>query len=326
MYKYSIGFDVNGNDNGPREAYQAACEFAQANKDIKLVLVGDLKNTNIDNLPNNIELITNLNVPSDPKNIKQTLRENTSMNQMIDLYKQGKIDSLLSSGDSGSYISALTLKIGRLNGVSRPAFMPVANAINGQKFIFLDVGANLEVKSQWLEEWALLGSLFYKTMFNELFPKVTLLNIGVEDYKGSESVQQAHANLKTNPKINYVGFQETRDLFRGYFNVAIIDGYGGNLVLKSYEGAVLTLIDSLKSSINKNLKRKLGGLLVKSAFKDVMKILDYRNVGSAWVVGVKCLALKAHGSSDQKSYLSALNQLKDAMEKDLLNKMLKEIN
>ncbi|UUD36175.1 phosphate acyltransferase PlsX [Mycoplasmopsis citelli] len=326
MYKYSIGFDINGNDNGPVAALEAAKEFALANKDTKIVLVGDIQKLNIHNLPDNIKLIDNPNVPSDPKNLKQSLKENTSMNEIINLYESGAVQSLLSSGDSGSYISALTLKIRRLKGISRPAFMPVANAINGRKFVFLDVGANLDVKSQWLEEWAILASIFYKTMFNEPIPKVALLNIGVEDYKGLIPTKEAHENLKNNRNINYLGFQETRDLFRGYFDVAIIDGYGGNLVLKSYEGAVLTLIDSLKSSINKTLKRKIGGLLVKDAFKDVMKILDYRNVGSAWVLGVNCLALKTHGSSDKKSYLSALNQLKDALKKDLLNKIVKEIN
>ncbi|VEU76280.1 phosphate acyltransferase PlsX [Mycoplasmopsis columboralis] len=324
MYKYTIAFDINGNDNGVMPAIEASQEFALKHPETKIVLVGNLKNINL-KLPQNIELVDNPNTPSDPKNIKQTLKENTSMNQAIDLYKTNQAQSILSCGDSGSYISALTLKLKRLPNVSRPAFMPVANAINGKKFVFLDVGANLEVKAEWLVEWANLASSFYKVMFNQENPRVALLNIGTEDYKGLEFTKEAHQLLKENSNINYLGFHETRDLFRGNFEVAVIDGYGGNLVLKSYEGAVFTFIDSLKESINKSFVRKIGALLMKRAFKDVMKQLDYRNVGSAWVIGVNAPALKTHGSSDKKSYLAALHQLQDAMEKDLISKLSEQI-
>ncbi|WP_025755218.1 phosphate acyltransferase PlsX [Mycoplasmopsis cricetuli] len=322
MFKYTIAFDINGNDNGPEAAIEASKEFALSNPDIKIILIGDIKNAKNDDFPINIEVKKNDKIPTDPKNFKQTLRENTSMNEAIELVKNNEANCILSSGDSGSYIASLTLKIKRISSISRPAFMPVANAINGKKFVFLDVGANLEAKPEWLYQWGKMASDFYSVMFNDDKPRITMLNIGTENYKGLEATKQAHNLFLNDPKINYLGFSETRDLFRGNFEVGVIDGYGGNLVLKSYEGAVFTFIDALKASIHKSFKYKIGALLMKNAFKDVMKTLDYRNVGSAWVIGVKCLALKCHGSSDKKSYLSALKQLKEALEKNVIAKIM----
>ncbi|RIV16682.1 phosphate acyltransferase PlsX [Mycoplasmopsis gallopavonis] len=319
MIKHKIAFDLNGNDNGQAAGYAAAFEFAKNNPSFELTLIGDFENTT--SPLTNLILVNNIAVPSNPKDLRSTLRENTSMNYAIDLAKQNKVDAILSSGDSGSYISGLTMKLGRLNGVSRPAFMPVCSAINGRKFLFMDVGANLVVKPEYLVEWAKLGSQFYKVMFNEQKPKVALLNIGTEDYKGHDFAIEANSQLKNQSEINYIGFQETRDLFRGNIDVAIIDGYGGNLVLKSYEGAIFTFKDLLKERIISKTIRKIGAILLKGAFKEASQVLDYRNVGSAWVIGVNTVAIKAHGSSDKLAYSSALNVIKEALEKDLLNKL-----
>ncbi|QNM93943.1 phosphate acyltransferase PlsX [Mycoplasma sp. Pen4] len=322
-FKHTIVFDVNGNDKGVLECFLAAQEFANNNPTYKIKLVGDVAELKELNNFANIELIENKNKPTDPKNIRKTLQENTSMNQAIEILKNNEADGIISSGDSGSYLSALTLKMKRLQNVSRPAFMPVANAINGQKFVFMDVGANLETKPEYLIEWAKLASAFYQTMFATNYPRVALLNIGTEDYKGPEATKKAHQYLTNDKSINYVGFHETRDVFRGHYDVAIIDGYAGNIMLKSYEGAISTFKDTLKTSIMSKLKYKLGALLLKGAFKEVAATLDYRSVGSAWVVGVNALAVKTHGASDKKAYLSGLNSLKNAIENNLLNKLQK---
>ncbi|VEU71153.1 phosphate acyltransferase PlsX [Mycoplasmopsis glycophila] len=326
MENYKIVFDLNGNDNGQSAGIAAALEFAKQNPNFELHLIGEFKQNYKDELLENVFYLNNPNVPSNPKELRSTLRENTSMNQAIQMIKEDGFDAILSSGDSGSYITGLTMKLGRLENVSRPAFMPVCNAINGCKFLFMDVGANLVVKSEYLVEWAKLGSVFHQTMFNTANPKVSILNIGTEDYKGQDFAIEANAILKEESNINYIGFQETRDLFRGNIDVALIDGYGGNLVLKSYEGAIFTFKDLLKMRIMKSFVRKVAASFLKGAFKEVGQVLDYRNVGSAWVIGVNALAIKAHGSSDKKAYLSALNNIKDAVEKDLLIKLKNKMN
>ncbi|QGZ97780.1 phosphate acyltransferase PlsX [Mycoplasma sp. NEAQ87857] len=323
---FKIVFDINGNDNGPFAAYQAAKGFALKNQNFEIILVGDTSNLDLTNKPNNITLIENKNVQSDPKNLRQAMKEDCSMNVAIEILKNNQADAILSSGDSGCYISALTFKCGRIPNVSRPAFMPVCNATNGNKFLFLDVGANLVVKPEYLYEWAVLATSFYQVMFNKSNPSVTLLNIGTEEYKGNEVVKEANTLLKNDSSLNYVGFNETRDLFKGKVDIALIDGYGGNLVLKSYEGAIFTFVDLLKNRIKSSFIRKIGASIIKGAFKETAKVLDYRNVGCAWVFGVNALAIKTHGSSDALSYTSALNNIKEALEKDLLTKLKGSVN
>ncbi|WP_036452677.1 phosphate acyltransferase PlsX [Mycoplasma buteonis] len=325
---YKIVFDLNGNDNGQASGIAAAKQFAKQNPNFQISLIGDFQKKSDLELTNisNIKLLNNPTTPTNPKDLRGSMMEKTSMNQAIDLLKNKEADAILSSGDSGCYISSLTFKIGRLNNVSRPAFMPICNAINGQKFLFMDVGANLVAKSDFLVEWAKLGSAFYEVMFNKPNPSVALLNIGTEDYKGNENAVEANKILKEDSNLNYVGFNETRDLFRGLVDVAVIDGYGGNLVLKSYEGAIFTFKDLLKEKFTKTFLRKLHALALKKAFKEAGDVLDYRQVGSAWVIGIDGIAIKAHGSSDTLSYLSALNTIKTALEKDLLNKLKDKLN
>ncbi|MEA4276587.1 phosphate acyltransferase PlsX [Mycoplasma sp. 21DD0573] len=320
-YKFKIAFDINGNDNGPSAAIEAASKFALQFPNTQIQLIGDISNIDKTKLPENILLIKNKNVPSEPKNIRKSMSEDTSMNLAISKVINNEANAVLSSGDSGVYISTLTLKLKRLQNISRPAFMPVATSILGSKLLFLDVGANLETKAQYLVEWAMLASLFYKTMFKVAKPRVSLINIGTEDYKGLTSTKQAHEYLKTLNDINYVGFVESRELFNGNIDVAVVDGYAGNTMLKSYEGAIGAFSKALKGQILTKLKYKIGYLLLKGAFKNVGKSLDYRSVGSAWVLGVNGLAIKAHGSSDAKAYYNALLSIQEALENNLLEKL-----
>ncbi|QCZ36753.1 phosphate acyltransferase PlsX [Mycoplasma nasistruthionis] len=320
-YKYKLVFDVNGNDLGPLQCFLAVQDFVKKYKDTQVTLVGDVKDflhLVIDN--DAIQLIQNDLKPADPKNIRGSMSEKTAMNQAIQMIIDKEADGILSAGDSGLYISALTLKAKRLENVSRPAFMPVANKVNGEKLLFLDVGANIETKPEYLVEWAYLANCFYKTMFkNE--PKVALLNIGTEDYKGLDFVKQAHSQLTNQNDLNYVGFRETRNLFKDDYNIAVIDGYAGNIMLKSYEGAVMTFTGALKETIYSKFLYKLGAFLLKGAFKKVASTLDYRSVGCAWVLGVNALALKAHGSSDHVSYFNALVSLREAVSKNVLEQL-----
>lgn len=203
--------------------------------------------------------------------------------------------------------------------------MPIVNCLNGSKMILLDVGANIEVKPEYLVEWARLGDIFHKTIFNTKEPKISLLNIGTEEYKGSEIVRQASELLK-NTNLNYIGFSETRNLLEGNIDVAVIDGYGGNLVIKSYEGAIVSFKNELKREIKNSFLSKIGALLLKKSFKKISKKLDFRTVANAWVIGVNALALKIRGSADEIAIYNALIQMSDAIDKDLLNKLKGAIN
>ncbi|EIN15385.1 Fatty acid/phospholipid synthesis protein [Mycoplasmopsis agalactiae 14628] len=328
---YRIAFDVNGNDNGVAAAVKASCQFLKENDNYEIILVGDEALINnelklVENVPNSLKIINNPNVPSDVKNFHKSLRENTSMNDAIDLVAQGKADAVVSSGDSGTYLACATFKLKRLQGVSRSAFMPLMPTVVGRKFLLLDVGANIECKAEYLVEWAKIANVYARTLLNIVNPRVSLINIGTEDYKGLEIVKEAAKELKENKFINYVGYSEPRYLLDGVADVAVIDGYGGNLVLKSLEGAILSFKNLLKDKIMAKPIRKFGYLFLKGAFQDVAETLDYRNVGAAWLIGLNGLSIKCHGNSDSKAYLGALNQIKLVIKNSVLEVIKKELN
>lgn len=322
-----IVFDINGNDKGPQAGYNAAYEFCLKNPNDKITLIGEIsllkQNENLENL----FLIENNLKVANPKNIRENLKMPTSMNEAIDMVKNSKADAILSSGDSASYVAGLTLTVGRIPNLSRPTFMPVANTINGQKLLILDVGSNTEVKPEYLYQWALIAKVFYQKMFNFSDPKVTILNIGSEAIKALEFLLEAAKLISKDDSLNYIGFSETREVLYGDYQIALIDGYGGNLVLKSYEGAFNTFKHLLKDGISKSFRAKLGALLLKPAFENISKVLDYKKVGAAWVFGINTLAIKTHGASDIVSYLYALEELKNGYKSnflDVIRKTLKE--
>ncbi|MCA8844580.1 phosphate acyltransferase PlsX [Mycoplasmopsis bovis] len=328
---YRIAFDVNGNDNGVSAAVSASVQFLKDNDDYEIILVGDESSINvelkkIEGIPDFLRIVNNPNLPSDVKNIHKSLRENTSMNTAIDLVVDGKADAVISSGDSGTYLACATFKLKRLQGVSRSAFMPLMPTVVGRKFLLLDVGANIECKSEYLVEWAKIANVYARTLLNIVNPRVSLINIGTEDYKGLEIVKEASQLLKDNKFINYIGYTEPRYLLDGATDVAVIDGYGGNLVLKSLEGAILSFKNLLKDKIMAKPIRKFGYLFLKGAFKDVAETLDYRNVGAAWLIGLNGLSIKCHGNSDTKAYLGALNQIKLVIKNNVLEAIKKELN
>ncbi len=328
---YRIAFDVNGNDNGVSAAVSASVQFLKDNDDYEIILVGDESSINvelkkIEGIPDSLRIVNNPNLPSDVKNIHKSLRENTSMNTAIDLVVDGKADAVISSGDSGTYLACATFKLKRLQGVSRSAFMPLMPTVVGRKFLLLDVGANIECKSEYLVEWAKIANVYARTLLNIVNPRVSLINIGTEDYKGLEIVKEASQLLKNNKFINYIGYTEPRYLLDGATDVAVIDGYGGNLVLKSLEGAILSFKNLLKDKIMAKPIRRFGYLFLKGAFKDVAETLDYRNVGAAWLIGLNGLSIKCHGNSDTKAYLGALNQIKLVIKNNVLEAIKKELN
>ncbi|WP_029512790.1 phosphate acyltransferase PlsX [Mycoplasmopsis iners] len=326
---FKIAFDLNGNDNGITAGLIATSNFLKLNPNFEITLIGpenEIREFYKDEMPKNVFIIDNNLVSQDKKNIRQALQEPTSMNRAFDLLANNQVDAILSSGDSGLYLAAATLKSKRLKGISRPAFMPIMPTIKGEKFLLLDVGANLETKAEYIYEWAKIAKIFAQILMKKANPKIGLINIGTEEYKGLDTTKEANELLKNDTSLNYQGYIESRNLLNAITDVALIDGYGGNLVLKSLEGAILSFKNLLKDKIMAKTIRKIGYLFLKGAFNDVAETLDYRNVGAAWVIGVNGLVIKSHGSSDDKAYLGALGQIKLALENDLLTKIKKELN
>ena len=318
----TIIFDVMGNDNGIKAGCLAASNFVKANIEYKIILVGD-KDKIIKYCSENeqIKIFHNPNVVTKSnESLLDAYKENNSMNSALHLLKEGKGSAVLSSGDSGKYLASSIMIIKRLPNVSRPAFMSIIPTIQpNKKFILLDEGANLTSNEDYLVQWAKLGASFSKSVLKIQNPKVSILNIGTENYKGFDYHQKANDILQSSDlKFEYTGFIESRYLLEGLVDVVIADGYSGNMTLKSLEGTVLSFSKLIKQKIKKNAWRKFCAFLMRNVFKEIKEHLDYRNVGAAWILGVNGLVIKAHGNSDQKAYLGALNQIKLAIESDAL--------
>ncbi|QKT05633.1 phosphate acyltransferase PlsX [Mycoplasma sp. OR1901] len=317
-FKYKIALDANGLDLGPIEALEASKIFINNNPDTEIHLVGDFKEMQTDNLPTNIKIYQNDTKSVNPRDIRQVMRENISINQAIDLVRNNEASGIISGGDSGSYLSSLTFKLKRLENVSRPAFMGVALSIKNEPVLMLDIGASLEAKPEYYVEWAHLADRFYKVMYKVENPKLTLINIGVEEYKGTQNLRDANDLLKQE-NFNYIGFSEPRELLKGNYQIALSDGYGGNLTIKGFEGGLLTFKEALKIHVKNSFMAKMGALLMKGAFKKVAATFDYRNIATAWVIGVNAPAIKIHGASDKNTIQVALKNMKDALEFDLMS-------
>lgn len=323
-----IAFDVMGNDNGVRAGVEAALDFVEKNLDYIVILVGDRKKISKITLETERIQIIDVDKTVDVKAGARAARSgDNSMAVAINLVKEGKADAVMSSGDSGIYLSMATLQLKRMDGIKRPAFMPVfPTIINGKKFVMMDVGANLVSTSEMLEQWAYLGASFSTSVLSIKKPRVGIVNIGTEDKKGNDFQVEANEILKAKKDINYIGFVEPRELLNSAVDVAIIDGYGGNLVLKTMEGTVLSLLKLIKKELTSKTKYKIGALISKGAFKNVKENLDYRNVGAAWIIGLNGLAIKAHGGSDRKAYSGAFNQISNALDNNALTKLKKANN
>ena len=320
-----IIFDLLNNDGGELEAIKAAKKFAIENPNYYLILVGNEKNITsiIDiNKVKNIEIFQSDSITHKVDNFRELLRQKSSMLDSFDLMETKNADGLLSSGDSGAFISIATLKIKRLNGVSRPAFMPIIPSILNSNFFLLDVGANLEIKPNYLFEWAIIANIFYSTLYGNKINNFGILNIGTEDYKGLTILKEANELIKNQAKeigFNYKGFVEPSDLIEGKVNVALSDGYAGNIFLKTLESSFINFGKLFKNILLLNLKNKIAGLLIKKDLIKLKKKFDYRNTGGAFIVGLEKVIVKAHGRSDEIAFYNALNQIKIALENNVVN-------
>ncbi|MGL4252363.1 MAG: phosphate acyltransferase PlsX [Metamycoplasmataceae bacterium] len=323
-----IAFDVMGSDHGPAAAITATMEFIKKYNNYSIVLVGDENIINETLIPTErISVVHNPNVVSKTSSLRNASSEDNSMNTALKLLKEGMVDACMSPGESAKLLASSIFILKRLEGVSRPAFMPIfPTVIRNKKFLMLDVGANLDINAEYLVQWAKLGQAFSKSVLKIESPKVSILNVGTEENKGFEAHGIANKKLielKEEGLMNYVGFVEGRDLLDGNVDVVVTDGYAGNVCLKTMEGSIVNFQKLIKDNLTSNLFRKICALLLKDAFKDVKEHLDYRNVGAAWVIGVEGIVIKCHGSSDYKSYNGALEQVKLALDANALEEYKK---
>lgn len=322
-----IILDAMGGDNAPEAPVLGAIEAAKTfGSQITLVGRGEailevMKKHNIENLPEGMEIANAdevVDMHDDPANVVRK-KKNSSMMVGLRMLSEGQGDAFISAGSTGALLSGATLIVKRVKGIRRAAMGPAMPNKAGGKTVICDCGANAECTPEFLLQFGLVGSLFAKNSLGVENPKVGLLNIGTEDTKGTQLQKDAYALLRqANDQglINFVGNVEGRDVPLGAVDVVVCDGFSGNVLLKSIEGTAMFMGSLLKKMFKKNLLTMLGALCVKSGINDLMKMLDYREIGGTQFLGIKKPVIKAHGSSDALAFRNAVRQAEEAARAD----------
>ncbi len=310
-----IAVDVYGGDNAPGCVIDGALEALRAMDDVSILFCGaqaevegllngreyDAQRVSIVDAP---DIITNHESPT--LAIRRKL--NSSMVRAMDLVKKGEADAVVTAGSTGAALAGGIFRMGRIRGIDRPALGPVLPTSGEHPVILIDCGANADCKPDYLVQFALMGQAYMKGVMGIANPKVGLLNVGAEDEKGNELCKAVFPLLKDHPGVNFYGNVEARDVLTGVVQVIVCDGFSGNILLKSTEGAAQLIFGKLKKGLMSSTRSKLGALMVKPALKAVKNELDYEQYGGAALLGVKGALVKAHGSSKGHAYACAIAQ------------------
>ena len=226
------------------------------------------------------------------------LKRDSSMIKAIRLLRDDdSVAAMVSTGSTGALVAGALTRIGRLQGVIRPAFCPILPAMNGGIVGICDSGANVEVTPDHLRQFAIMASLYMENVYGVSRPRVALLNVGKEAEKGDELRQTAYKLLQETSEINFVGNMESRDLLSGSYDVVVCDGFSGNVLIKSTEGAALELLKKLKKDIYSRFIYKVGAALMSRIFKEEKEFMNYQNYGGSVLLGTSKVVVKGHGSS-----------------------------
>lgn len=318
-----VAVDTMGGDNAPKAQIDAAIE-AVKEYGLEVVLLGDenaikkyLEGKAYDF--NKISIVhCSENIDNDEKPVMSIKKKKDSpMVKGCNMLNDKKIDALVSSGSTGALLTAGMLITGRIEGIMRPALTIVYPKSNGGA-ILLDVGANSQCKSEYINQFGYMGYAYAKAILGKETPKVGLINIGTEEKKGSQTYIDAHKLLKENDMIYFIGNVEARDIPTTDADVLVCDGFTGNIVLKLSEGVAMSLFKMIKNSLLSSFRSKIGALLAMPAFKDIKKSMDYEEYGGAILLGINSIVIKAHGSSNAKAFKNAIRQAKTIYDNKLI--------
>ncbi len=232
-------------------------------------------------------------------------KRDSSIRVAARLVREGQADGLISAGNTGAVMTTVKIVLGTLGGVDRPALAAVFPTSKGTAAVLLDVGANVDCKPANLEQFAVMGEIYYRVIFGVQRPRVGLLSIGEEEQKGNDLTHEAFGLLKQLP-LNFIGNVEGRDLYNGRVEVIVCDGFIGNVALKISEGLVETIGALLKESLSSTLSSKVGYVLSRKAFQNFKKRVDYSEYGGAPLLGVKGVSIICHGGSNPNAIKNAI--------------------
>jgi len=232
-------------------------------------------------------------------------KRDSSVHVAAKLVRNGQADAMVSAGNTGAVMATARFILGTLPSVDRPALAAPFPTSRGSVSVILDVGANVDSKATQIEQFAVMGEIYYRTIFGTRRPRVALLSIGEEEMKGNELTREAH-NLLKQTNLNFTGNVEGRDVFAGDVDVIVCDGFIGNIALKISEGLVEHIGGMLKKALKSTLSSQMGYVLARSALQDLKKKIDYSEQGGAPLLGVRGICVIGHGRSNANAVKNAI--------------------
>lgn len=326
-----IAIDAMGGDHAPVEIITGALR-AREELGVEVLLVGDRQQiepalpqqTNLSQL----EIVPaegTIEMHEEPlSGIKR--KPKASINVAMDLVKQKRADAVVSAGHSGAAMAAALLRLGRLRGIDRPAIGAVFPTIVASKpVLILDVGANVDCRPKFLEQFALMGTIYSQYVLGIPEPKVGLLNIGEEDCKGNDLTIRTHQLLQENPQFSFIGNAEGRDVLSGRFDVIVCDGFVGNILLKFAEAVGEVVLQILREELPQGLQGQMGTALLKPNLKRIKQRIDHAEHGGGLLLGVAGICIISHGSSQAPSIFNAIRLAKEAVDNQVLERIQSQI-
>ncbi|MCR4912003.1 MAG: phosphate acyltransferase PlsX [Bacilli bacterium] len=319
----NIIVDTLGSDLGSAPVKEAIKNFLKLNDDVKITAVGN--QDELKELEGLCEIVHAPDiVPMEAGPLEVMRMKNSSMFVANRLMKERQADAVVSAGSTGGFLSCATLLLKTAPNVKRAALVaPFPTKIKGKKVVILDIGASNENSAEELVQFAKMGTLYSKIIYNVKEPKVYLLSNGTEAGKGSPSGKEAYKLL--DGKEGFNGNIEARNALSGEADVIVCDGFTGNVFLKSSEGMAKMMAGMMKAAFKKNLWTMLGYLHVKKGINEMVETMDYKSTGGAMLLGINGVVVKAHGSSDAFAFQCALNVAKNLAANKINEKISEEL-
>ncbi len=327
--RVNVAVDAMGGDNAPGEIVKGAVEAINADKRVKVFLVGresvikeELQNYTYDASQLEIVHAEEVIETAEPPVMAIRRKKDSSIVKSMHMVKEGLCDALVSAGSTGAVLVGGQVIVGRIKGVERPPLAPLIPTAKGVSLL-LDCGANVDARPSHLVQFAKMGSVYMESVMGVKNPKVGIVNIGAEEEKGNALVKETFPLLKECSDINFVGSVEARDIPEGVVDVVVCEAFVGNVILKMYEGVGAALIKKVKSGMMSSLRSKIGALLVKPALKQTLKSFDLEEYGGAPLLGLNGLVVKTHGSSKAVEIKNSILQC-IAFKEQKINEKIKE--
>lgn len=321
-----VVIDAYGGDNAPLEIVKGAA-LASNELGVDVTLTGNkteiekIINDNALSFKGDLKIIHTEDVISmhdEPTTLLKAHSE-SSMALAFKELAEGNADAFVSAGSTGAVVVGGTLIIKRIKGIKRPALAGLIPSPQGH-YMLMDMGANAECRPEMLQQFGIMASVYLEKVEGINEPKIGLLNIGVEDTKGTELQREAYELLSNSP-INFVGNIESREMPKGVCDAVITDGFTGNIALKLIEGTATTFFKMVKGVLYKNIINKLAALVLKKDLYSLKSMMDSSEVGGAPLLGVKKPVIKAHGSSDAKAIKNAVRQAVTFYQNNVIGKI-----